>query len=119
LAGRSTSVAIGVAGAVDLDDGAGLGAVDGLLGDGLVAVRVEALALGRVGLDAHARERAEQLVFTRADAVVRWWSRSRAAPRRRQRALEVVERGQQLAREAEDAARSAARTSRRARLRTV
>ena len=35
-----------VAGLVDLDDGARLGAVDGLLGDGLVPVRIEALALG-------------------------------------------------------------------------
>src|SRR5919107_1904308 len=62
-------VAVAVALAVDLDDRAARRALHRLLGDRLVAVGVERLALRRVGLDAHARERREQLVLDEADAV--------------------------------------------------
>src|SRR5689334_14333123 len=96
-----------VARAVDLDDGARLGAVGRrLLGDRLVAMRIEPLALRRVGLDADARERGEQLGLDEADpvgeVVVAVLGLGLGG---RQRALEVVERGQKLTREPRDAAR--------------
>src|SRR5206468_3874961 len=72
---------------------------------GLVAVRVEALALRRLGLDPDAGERREQLLLDEADAlrqvVVAVLGLVLGGG---QRAVEVVERGQQLAGEARRAA---------------
>jgi hypothetical protein len=69
-------------------------------------VRIEALALGRVGLDADARQRAEQLALHEADAVGQVVVAVLGLGLgRRQGALEVVQRRQQLAGELEDAAR--------------
>src|SRR3954469_1145982 len=105
--GRSQHVvAVAVALAVDLDDRAARGALDRLLGNRLVAVRVERLALRRVLLDSHARERRQQLVLHEADAVgqvvVAVLGLGLGGV---QRAGEVVDRGQELARELRDAAR--------------
>src|SRR4051794_232200 len=98
-------VAIAVALAVDLDDRPALGALDGLLGDRLVAVRVERLALRRVLLDPHARERRQQLVLHEPDAVgqvvVAVLGLRLGGV---ERAREVVQRGQELAGELRDAA---------------
>ena len=54
---------------IDLDDRPGLGAVDRLLGDRFVELRVEPLALRREQLDADALERRDQLVVDQLDAL--------------------------------------------------
>src|SRR3954471_136543 len=104
--GRSQHVvAIPVALAVDLDDRPGLRALDGLLGDRLVAVRVERLALRRVLLDPDARERGEQLVLHEPDAVGQVMVAVLGLRLGRvERAREVVDRGQELAGQLGDAA---------------
>src|SRR6185503_6785565 len=98
-------VSVAVALAVDLDDRPARGALDGLLGDRLVAVGVERLALGRVGLDPHARKRRQQLVLDEPDAVgqvvVAVLGLGLGGV---ERPREVVDRGQQLLRQLGDAA---------------
>src|SRR3984885_2813547 len=85
-----------VATLVDLDHGTGLGALDRLLGDRLVQLGIEALALGREALDA----RHEGLC-----AVVGWVAvGGRHQLRGLKRAVEVVDRGQQFLGQLGDAA---------------
>src|ERR1700729_4111111 len=68
-----------IAALVDLDYGPRLGAVNALLGDCLVELGIEPLALGREPLDARPRERCDHVLvdeldarYERGGAVVRW-----------------------------------------------
>src|SRR3954454_18858083 len=79
---------------VDLGDRARLGALDGLRGHRLVLGGVERLALGRVGLDADAPERAHHLVLDLADALGELPAAVLLG--RAQGEVEVIERGEQL-----------------------
>ena len=98
--GAQHALAPAVAALVDLDHGAGLGALERLLGHGLVVLGIKRLALGRVRLDVGPLERGDQVGVDVLDpgdqrpVAVCLGGRGVG-----QRAIEVVDRGQQLERE--------------------
>src|SRR4051794_5776950 len=106
LRGPEDLLLVAVARLVDLHDGAGLGALERLLGHGLVLVGVEDLALGRELLDPDARQRAEQLLLDQPDALGQvMLGVGLLGLGGDQRPVQVVQRRQQLAGQARDAAR--------------